>query len=71
VDPAGVPHVAPGEGVVEEEVAQDAGAYGDYQATVEPASKYSTRTIRVSKLTNTPEVPIKANFQNRPAEGTY
>ena len=30
VDPAGVPHVAPGEGVVEEEVAQDAGAYGDY-----------------------------------------
>jgi hypothetical protein len=41
------------------------------QATVEPASKYSTRTIRVSKLTNTPEVPIKANFQNRPAEGTY
>jgi hypothetical protein len=41
------------------------------QATVGTASKYSTRTIRVSRLTSTPEAPTRANFQNRPAEGTY
>src|SRR5215210_5994569 len=41
------------------------------QATVEVASKYSTRVIRVSRLTSTPEAPTRANFQKRPAEGTY
>src|ERR687885_192081 len=41
------------------------------QATVGLASKYSTRVIKVSRFTNTPEAPTKANFQKRPAEGTY
>src|SRR5918992_67631 len=41
------------------------------QATVGPASRYSTRVIRVSRLTSTPDAPTRANFQNRPAEGTY
>src|SRR4051812_28387993 len=41
------------------------------QETLGLASKYSTRVIRVSKFTNTPEAPTRANFQKRPAEGTY
>src|ERR687886_893139 len=41
------------------------------QATVGLALKYSTRVIRVSMFTSTPEVPTRANFQKRPAEGTY
>src|ERR687885_1494254 len=41
------------------------------QATVGLASKYSTRVIKVSRFTSTPEAPTKANFQKRPAEGTY
>src|SRR5215210_7743686 len=41
------------------------------QATVGLALKYSTRVIRVSRLTSTPEAPTRANFQKRPAEGTY
>src|SRR5919107_5316529 len=35
------------------------------------ASKYSASTMRVSMLTSTPEAPTRANFQKRPAEGTY
>src|SRR5919107_2842359 len=41
------------------------------QATVGPASRYSTRVTRVSRFTSTPETPTRANFQKRPAEGTY
>src|SRR5215204_3946162 len=41
------------------------------QATVGLALKYSTRVIRVSRLISTPENPTRANFQKRPAEGTY
>jgi hypothetical protein len=41
------------------------------QATVGPASKYSTRVMRVSRFTSVPEAPTRANFQKRPAEGTY
>src|ERR687885_581714 len=41
------------------------------QATVGLALKYSTRVIKVSMFTSTPEVPTRANFQKRPAEGTY
>src|SRR5215207_3333912 len=35
------------------------------------ASKYSARITRVAMLTGTPEAPTMANFQKRPAEGTY
>src|SRR5215212_6198455 len=41
------------------------------QATVGLASKYSTRAIKVRRLISTPEAPTRANFQKRPAEGTY
>src|SRR5215211_8762615 len=35
------------------------------------AWKYSARITRVAMLTRTPEAPTRANFQKRPAEGTY
>src|SRR5919106_591070 len=35
------------------------------------AWKYSASTMRVTMLTSTPEAPTRANFQKRPAEGTY
>src|SRR5919202_5456032 len=41
------------------------------QATARLASQNSTRVIKVSMLTSTPEKPTRANFQKRPAEGTY
>src|SRR3712207_2591524 len=41
------------------------------QAMTLLASKYSARVIRVRLFTNTPEAPTIANFQKRPAEGTY
>src|SRR3712207_399836 len=34
-------------------------------------SKYSARVMRVRLLTTTPDAPTMANFQKRPAEGTY
>src|SRR5215216_5439700 len=41
------------------------------QAMTLCAWKYSASTMRVTMLTRTPEAPTRANFQNRPAEGTY
>src|ERR671933_2447132 len=41
------------------------------QAMVGLVSKYSTRVIKVSRFTSAPEFPARANFQRRPAEGTY
>src|ERR687893_1719254 len=41
------------------------------QAITLLASKYSARVMRVRRFTNTPEAPTRANFQKRPAEGTY
>src|ERR687894_737099 len=41
------------------------------QAMTLLASKYSARIMRVRLLTRTPEAPTIANFQKRPAEGTY
>src|SRR5215218_2546964 len=41
------------------------------QDTVGLALKYSTRVIKVSRFTSTPKTPTRANFQKRPAEGTY
>src|SRR5918995_4604089 len=41
------------------------------QAITLCASKTSASTIRVTMLTSTPEAPTRANFQKRPAEGTY
>src|SRR5215218_5695279 len=41
------------------------------QAMTLCAWKYSARMIRVRLFTSTPEAPTIANFQKRPAEGTY
>src|SRR5918998_299261 len=41
------------------------------QAMTLLAWKYSARVMRVRLLTRTPEAPTIANFQKRPAEGTY
>src|SRR3712207_4308647 len=41
------------------------------QAMTLLAWKYSARVMRVRLLTRTPEAPTNANFQKRPAEGTY
>src|SRR3712207_5533673 len=41
------------------------------QAMTLLASKYSARVTRVRLFTRTPEAPTMANFQKRPAEGTY
>src|SRR5829696_8285308 len=41
------------------------------QAMTLLASKYSASVIRVMVLTITPEAPTRANFQKRPADGTY
>src|ERR671916_1064500 len=35
------------------------------------APKYSAKIMRVRMFTRTPEAPTIANFQKRPAEGTY
>jgi hypothetical protein len=41
------------------------------QAMTLLASKYSARVMRMKLFTSTPEAPTRANFQNRPADGTY
>src|SRR5919206_2564839 len=41
------------------------------QAMILLAWKYSTRVMRTRLFTRIPEAPTIANFQKRPAEGTY
>src|ERR671910_555859 len=41
------------------------------QAMTLLASKYSARVMRITLFTRIPEAPTRANFQKRPADGTY